>query len=260
MTDIELFKERYVIDNVIEFLPHEKKLTNIHTKQSVILHATAALCLLLLLRSKGELVTQKELWLFAWGEKHHRVTQNAFYQCILNLRRAFILLSFEDPVIVTVPRKGILISKDIISFCINDEGEEDEDNSIVSYNTLPSAPALAIHGSPTHNYFFYTLAAILLSFIFVTLLMKKKPGYYDDYILDDAHTGKCQIYVNADARGYTRHSVVIDKYAAECSSDRYIYITAFRNMKNVSLLVCNKKVTESKNSCTSYYFPELATK
>jgi len=35
MTDIELFKERYVIDNVIEFLPHEKNL-RISTQNSLL--------------------------------------------------------------------------------------------------------------------------------------------------------------------------------------------------------------------------------
>lgn len=99
------------------FIVSRREIVDTESSNKIKLQVPASLCLERLLLKRGEIVSQEELILCGWGEKRNAsVSANAYYQCILHLRKSFTNMGLSD-FIVTVPRMGLKISDSItISF------------------------------------------------------------------------------------------------------------------------------------------------
>ncbi|WP_434638887.1 winged helix-turn-helix domain-containing protein [Klebsiella sp. I138] len=95
------------------FIVSRRELVDTVTSKKIKLQVPASLCLERLLLKRGEIVSQEELILCGWGEKRNAsVSANAYYQCILHLRKSFNNIGLSD-FIVTVPRMGLKVSDSI---------------------------------------------------------------------------------------------------------------------------------------------------
>ncbi|QKJ85193.1 transcriptional regulator [Paramixta manurensis] len=66
-----------------------------------------------LIINQPEIVSQSELIKQGWGDRHAHVSTNAFYQCILTLRRVLKDAGLENDIIRTIPRRGLKIPEHV---------------------------------------------------------------------------------------------------------------------------------------------------
>ncbi|MGL6018222.1 MAG: winged helix-turn-helix domain-containing protein [Gibbsiella quercinecans] len=119
---------KFIINDHVIFIPNENRITSEdnHSK-NIALTAPASRCLLLLLE-KQALVSQKELYEFAWGMKSQEVTPNNLYQNISILRKAFNAIYIDGKnLIITVPRKGFYFDKTAKVRKVTYEEEKEEE-------------------------------------------------------------------------------------------------------------------------------------
>ena len=263
----------YLIDNIIEFYPAEKLLLNRLTQQHVVLHSTATQCLLLLIQQHNEVVTQDQLLRFAWGEKHREVTHNAFYQCILNLRKSIIKLGVEKSIVTTIARKGLIINKHVTIENIVSSSYHDQIAKEINSNPTEIDVSLANQNleqvsdkdKSKHKNFYLTVSLLLVTILILLFIWISRPDTgtiygMPEYIPLDYPDKKCSYYLNSDYvnNHFTQESKVgrfINNNPTLCSGNKYIYITTYENLKSMSVLICNKKVgNASRNMCSSVYY------
>lgn len=104
--------DKYIIDNEIVFSPQEKQLLSLKNSSTFTMHSASSSCLTLLLEKHGEVVTQPELMVAGWGTNAMRTLSNAaYYQCFVNLRKVFRELGYQKEILTTVRGKGIRVNK-----------------------------------------------------------------------------------------------------------------------------------------------------
>lgn len=264
----------YLIDNILELYPEEKLLLNRLTQQHIQLHRTATQCLVLLLEKHNEVVTQDELLRFAWGEKHREVTHNAFYQCILNLRKSILRLGVEKTIVTTIARKGLIINNDVTIDKITTSRYHDLVVQGMNSNTtnVDNVLAVKIQEEQPHNERFNfhqhykTCGMLLLTSFILIFIWATRPDIRSIYdipnytALDAPEEQKCIYYLNSDyINNYSEQESKVGHFIknnpAFCSAGKHIYITAYENLKSMSVLVCNHKIGNiSRNMCHSIYY------
>lgn len=105
----------WIINSSIVFLPESKKLVSLNNQDiEVVLTAPASRCLLLLLDSFPDIVTQQQFYKTVWQDDGIIVPANTLYQNISIVRRGLRTVGqSEMPLIDTIPRKGFQIDKSI---------------------------------------------------------------------------------------------------------------------------------------------------
>lgn len=268
----------FTIDHIVIFDPHVRSLFNQQTNSSNTLHATCTRCLVHLLEQRGNIVSYDDLLSVIWPENHKNISYNTFYQCILNLRKAFTHIDYNNKFIITVPKKGLCIASEVdvqtterghydgTPFVASDEQdidqEDDQDDElceiICAKENKTTAPATI--ATTTHNNTKYKIICAALAMFFTgslaylySLLNDNFFTGYTEYTLID---NKCRVYVDLSSFDKSRIDSVIKSGSAMCINKSYIYLTAPTNVSRVSALVCNKKFSYfSEASCISYYYP-----
>ncbi|WP_333495278.1 winged helix-turn-helix domain-containing protein [Kluyvera sp. CHPC 1.251] len=250
----------YLIENKIIFIPARQCLMMVDNPQQLKLKPTASQCLLLLIQNHGQIVAQNELLEFAWGGQHRQVSFNAFYQSILSLRKNFLHLKIEKAIITTVPRKGLVIQNDISIEKIATPVQENEPSS------LPQLPEPAFeqdeHSPAPIKKVWITpaeISLIALALVVVSALLSPlwfQDDYFAHYVQGKITPGTCHYYFNNDASSFSRHNYFVDKNPQICTDGKYLYITAYPETKNISVIICTKPLPASgRNSCQSVYYP-----
>ncbi len=105
--------KNYIIDDCLFFDPVKNTLTmsGSHTGK-VVLSKPAARCLVLLIERQGEVISHDDFITEVWGKKGVVVTKNTYYQSISLLRKKLKELGFDDNIIVTLPRRGLMLVKE----------------------------------------------------------------------------------------------------------------------------------------------------
>ncbi|EAP7864789.1 transcriptional regulator [Salmonella enterica] len=113
----------WIINRYIVFLPDNKKLVSLNNQDvEVVLTAPACRCLLLLLESHPDIVTQRQFYKTVWEDDGIIVPANTLYQNISIVRRGLRNVGqTEAPVVNTIPRKGFQIDKDVEITCVDSE-------------------------------------------------------------------------------------------------------------------------------------------
>lgn len=121
----------YIIDNEVFFFYKEKKLCSRKNNTVVSVPGTSTRCLVLLLEKQGEIVTQTELMIAGWGDDAIRHVSNAaYYQSFVILRRLFKELGYNRSPLITVRGRGIRFDKHV-------RVEKNEVNRLDEYFTEP---------------------------------------------------------------------------------------------------------------------------
>ena len=116
----------YIINTHFYFDSELCSLYNQSNGKSVKLFTTSANCLALLLENKGILVEKKHIFENVWYRYNLMVTDNAYYQCILNLRRQIAKVGLDAELIKTIPRKGLLLSSSVTVYMQDESYDVDE--------------------------------------------------------------------------------------------------------------------------------------
>ncbi|TKV14396.1 transcriptional regulator [Citrobacter sp. wls615] len=249
----------YLIENRIIFTPDTQSLARVaQPNQQIKLKHSASLCLLLLIQHRGQVVSQNELLEFGWGKNHRQVSFNAFYQSILSLRKSLQQLDLEQPLITTIPRKGLIIQEsfDIQAIetpeSISSSGEESVAPDTVIEELLPGTSRQSLF--TTAEIIMATLTLIICALILYP--WQASDDYFSDYIKDSKTPTDCQYYFNNDASNFSRHTAFVDKNPGLCQSNKFIYITTYPESKKLSVLLCRSPMkTRQENACQSVYYP-----
>lgn len=248
----------YLLNDSVEFRPDENLLINKHNaQQQVSLSASSARCLLLLIK-KRDIVTQNELFEYAWGNNAASATPNNLYQNISLLRKALKgLTTHNNNWIVTLPRKGFRLDESVVAKEI-----------IVQQHTeavLPEAEKTIQEQPGSGNSFFakcsHPLTARLLTCLgLVSLLIlgavtvdymlfprtsiARKFAFYKD-------VGACKIYFNNDVGSFKKQIKILDTLEANCRRNPYTYVTVYPILRTATVLSCTVPVDSKDPQCTS---------
>jgi len=248
----------YLLNDCVEFRPDENLLINKHNaQQQVSLSASSARCLLLLIK-KRDIVTQNELFEYAWGNNAVSATPNNLYQNISLLRKALkSLTTHNNSWIVTLPRKGFRLDESVVT-----------EEIIVQERTETPLPAVEdrvqekpIRGDTffakcshpqTARLLTYLALVILLIFGVVAADYKLFPRtsiagkfvFYKD-------VGACKIYFNQGGGGLKTHIKILDTLETNCRRNPYTYITVYPILHTATALSCTAPVDSKDPQCTS---------
>lgn len=106
----------YMIDNKVLFIPYKKKLMVVKDNsisKTIFINAPASRCLLLLLTNPQKIISRKDFIEEVWSRQGIVVAQNTYYQNISLLRKALRQAGLSEDFIVTVPHKGLTITRKI---------------------------------------------------------------------------------------------------------------------------------------------------
>lgn len=248
----------YLIEKEIIFIPSTQCMMRVDRSQELKLKPTASQCLFLLIKNHGQIVTQNELLEFAWGDQHRQASFNAFYQSILSLRKSFLHLKVEKAIITTLPRKGLVIQNDIDIEKINTPFREKEftpllPEPIFTEQECPSLPIKRKWMTPAE------IIIIVLTLVAVSMLLY--PGwsqndYFSRYVAAKNMSENCHYYFNSDASDFSRHTYFVKQHPNICSEGKYLYLTAYPETKNLSVITCNLPIhAPQENNCQSVYYP-----
>ena len=248
----------YLIENKILFIPAKQSLVHMDSHEQIKLKPTAALCLLLLLRNHGAILTQNELLAFAWGESHRQVSFNAFYQSILSLRKTFAQMNVEKQIITTVPRKGLIIQREISVEEQQDPVPEAQPEPSPSETITESLPYKATNDKRSilnlTEWWMIIATVIIIGIIIYPRVFNEQ--YFSGYVSPMKYDGQCHYFFNGDSSNHLRHKEFIQEHPDMCQDDNYLYITAYPETKNISVILCTTSMELSRgNSCQSVYYP-----
>lgn len=279
MSDLNPPKDKiFTIDNIVIFDPHARSLFNQQTNTSNTLHATCTRCLVHLLEQRGNIVSYDDLLSVIWPENHKNISYNTFYQCILNLRKAFVHIGYSNKFIITVPKKGLCIASEtdvqkterslydstpVVATALHDEeqsNESDEEHDDELCEILVEGKnkktIAAVHNTDKKNKIICAVLAMFFVSSLAYLYSLLNDDYFSDYTEYTLIDNKCSIYIDPDTFDKDRIDSILKSENAICKSKSIIYLTAPTNISRVSALVCNKKFSYfSEASCVSYYYP-----
>jgi len=119
----------YIIDNKVRFCPLENKLERLDKEdEAVFINSPASRCFLMLLSQQGKVVTQQTFMDEVWQKRGVFVAPNTYYQNISILRKALKKAGFDNNIVVTVPRIGLTLARNIDIKVVSAE-EKAEDHS-----------------------------------------------------------------------------------------------------------------------------------
>lgn len=233
--DTQSGQKVYIFDGKVTFKPSSMTLEYGNPLLTITLQRPASRCLQLLLEKQYELVSQKELMVFGWGEeKEKKITVNTFYQAMYHLRQA---LSQADcpSLIYTVPRKGVGI-------CNTEEHDPKErSHSEVKKNKvsiLIITLAVICCVAACWSVYWYTSKDNISS-------------VFDNY--HNMRSGNCDIYFYDKSLASDKVLRLLKATTVDCNLQQTIFITATALNPRKSLLIC-KSYTDEQHNCSSIFF------
>lgn len=114
--------KQIIIDKTVVYEPLTHSLYIIGNKSTqIVLAIPASLCFFVLLDNHGKIVTHNGLLSSVWQSRGMEVSPNTVYQNISILRKSLVSLGLTGEIITTVPKRGFVISENILIENIDDE-------------------------------------------------------------------------------------------------------------------------------------------
>lgn len=135
-----------LLNNIIEFDNDNSRLLNKSTGDVINLSLTSSGVLNLLIEHKGDVVSRNEIFDKIFVFNGNNITNNNLNQYISSLRRNIKSLGIEEEFIITVPRVGFMISRDIITSDIQYEHME-ADTTLINYKKKRAIKLISIYGA-----------------------------------------------------------------------------------------------------------------
>ncbi|MSE34301.1 hypothetical protein GKF98_22930, partial [Escherichia coli] len=154
----------YTINNLVDFHPGDRSLTNKNTQKTVILQNPASFILLYLLTNCGVVIPQAQLVKIGWGDKNTITSVNTLYQTVLMLRNALSEVGLPRDLIRTVARRGMMITAEI-QRTETESVENVEEGESREEPVWPALTAVALKLRPSRTTL--KMGAILLSALLI---------------------------------------------------------------------------------------------
>lgn len=248
----------YTINNLVDFHPGDRTLTNKNTQKAVILQNPASFILLYLLTHCGVVISQSQLVKIGWGEKNNITSVNTLYQTALMLRNALTEVGLPRDLIRTVARRGMMMTADIqrteIESVDNAREEETEEEP-----TVPEMTTVPRKQRPSRTTLM--MGAILLSLLLVGVSVSLGVFYppaeslFSSYaIIDTTSFSSCTLLLKGKSTLNTRYAVFLTRHPDICQNHNYVYLSGMNSAKNIAAVACQLDIREHpQTKCTTWY-------
>lgn len=262
----------WIINDSIKFSPDTSKLTSISKSDLIVTLTTpASRCLVLLLESAPNVVSQKQLFEFVWAEDGMLVPTNTLYQNISIIRRGLRTAGeTEDQIIITVPRKGFQIDSHVKvykteeQFISNEMTEKmnHQENHITNECNINNTVTNTIERVKTHNLlpFALMIMSLIVGFFFFQIVTPpdSSKNFFKDYNINKVESG-CHFHSkNFDIKklgNFTKYKDIILKTGLDCNKYPWIYFPSSSFTPALSAIACQKPYEKALNSnCVTIYF------
>ncbi|MGQ6550006.1 winged helix-turn-helix domain-containing protein [Serratia fonticola] len=247
-------------------------LTDIGSKHDeIVLTTPANNCLQILLKNKPEITTQKELFEEVWEKYGIPINTNTLYQNIAMIRKAFRQLGLEEDIIITIPRRGMLVADTVeiaeYEECVDSRiGNDAEMASCTLSTPIPDDGLgdVSSHGTLFHHnlkkvslvfsfgILLFIVIAAVTDFTYGNYLKTQSRFYHYSYWGD---YNECQLYVD----GYFINKVKNNggnlpiQADLHCDNNERVYISLYTGLPRESLIVCDGDALDKGSSCRSRY-------
>lgn len=251
----------YLIDSCVEFWPEDNLLHSRINGEEITLFIAASRCFQLLLNQQGTLVLQQELFDVGWQKNAQGVSNNTLYQNILMLRKGLKHAGYEQTVIKTVPRQGLIIPATVpIEKIIPDNQTEYIDPMPVvedSQLVVPSTVKVRHQNQPICRWFIVfslSLIAGIIMFAITNSATKKDLFSNFHYI---GQIDQCSIYLYSSRTTLQSFMQFNAQKKLSCKKLKFIYFSTYPLVPRASVIRCERPFSvEARNSCISEYHLE----
>jgi DNA-binding winged helix-turn-helix (wHTH) protein len=235
----------YLLHGLVAFWPDKNLLiSTADESHNISLSNPATRCLLLLIQHHGSVVERDYFFQHVWENNGAQVTNNAFYQNISLLRRAFKELGLNEEWIVTVPKVGIKLEN---TLRIEVQQQAEEKGVPEPSVRAPGNGKLVIRVWLTLAVFFACLAAGVM-----TWRSEFQPRF-TQYVPLNERMG-CHYYANPDVLDFDKHRQVIQTQTFDCQNYPWTYITLYPNFSRISVIACREQYGAwRENACAARY-------
>lgn len=260
---------KIVLNHRIIYDKNSGSLKDIENKyDEIILTTPANNCLLVLLKNKPEITTQKFLFEEVWERHGIPINANTLYQNISMIRKAFRQLGIEDDIIVTIPRRGMLVAETVVITDYVDSQDTVTEQGEFLVNTSLSEHATEKSGDFENNSSLYKIKKIgviifslMLLFVFIAASAN---GFYQEYLKTKnrfyhysywRNYNQCKLYVDDYFRKKLKEHGDQIPFDAEfhCNNKERVYISLYIGLPRESFFVCDGDILNEGTKCTSRY-------
>lgn len=244
----------FLLNGTVIFSPERNVL---HAKSDetkrIALSNPATRCLYLLIQQQGQVIERDYFFEHVWFINGAQVTNNTFYQNISLLRRAFKELGLNEELIVTVPKVGIRLERQLNVVEQEAEVPRSEKPLPEPVSAIETAPI-----APRRRLLWWVLAAavscIVAAIVTWQTQFDSRLSRYEPLSVVKG----CHWYGNQDVLNFDKHQQFIKASQLDCHSYPWIYLTMYPNFPRISALTCRQQYSRWRdNDCvTHYYFTE----
>lgn len=268
---------KFILNQCIIYDKVAGSLSDITRPSEVIFLTTPANnCLQILLRNRTEITTQKELFCEVWERHGIPINVNTLYQNIAMIRKAFRQLGVKEDVIITIPRRGVLMAEsvqvvnfssdqhpppqspflDMIPVLIDEPEHEPEKSGMQISETMSNIYSSHLNIKNLTIITLYlllmTATAIISSFLYIQYLNTQSRFYNYHYFGD--YKG-CQTYVDSRIDQKNRKLIEASLNAAQisCNNQERVYASFFPGSPRESFIFCDSDILKISSQCRSSY-------
>lgn len=248
----------YTINNLVDFHPGDRTLTNKNTQKTVVLQNPASFILLYIITNCGVVIPQAQLVKIGWGDKNNITSVNTLYQTVLMLRNALTEVGLPRDLIRTVARRGMMMTADIQ----RTETESIENPGGGESGREPTPPALRATAPELRSSRTTLIAGgILLSVLLIGvgisfgLLYPTAESLFSSYaIIDTTSFSSCTLLLKGNNTLNTRYAVFLTRHPDICQNHNYVYLSGMNSAKNIAAVACQLDIREHpRTKCTTWY-------
>ncbi|MCJ2229780.1 winged helix-turn-helix domain-containing protein, partial [Providencia rettgeri] len=253
--------QQVIFDDTILYDKESAKIINLlNTNEVATLTVPANECLSIVLKNSPEVTTQKQLFHEVWEAHGIPINSNTFYQNISIIRKAFKQLGYTPDVLITIPRRGIVISKNIdIKKVKNHHLSEKKPLAVIEKPlTVIEQPLVKKNTTKKNKYHvnlsvvFLILLCLVMVFLYYNNMSKivspfssyKYMGNYND----------CSIYASESYSKNFLDNILKTIGGVACYNNEKLYVSVYSNLPRISVIKCNEYIYLSESICSSYYY------
>ncbi|MCU6349108.1 winged helix-turn-helix domain-containing protein [Enterobacter quasiroggenkampii] len=248
----------YKIEGSVHFYPNENTLRNLKNGQTVTLPSAASECLRVLIEAQGSVVSRDEIKELVWGKRGIVVSNNTFYQSMLNLRRGLENVGISNRIISTHYGKGVKIDDGIEIKLVNVALNDSVSSLIEAEKNIITYPV----SSTVHDKNFQTNIAekrggsrlkkervclvlivnLILCFLCAVMLYAKcsfsREGYFSKYTKTNIQVKNCDIYTDPTLLDETLLRELLKTNPPDCEEGERIYFSSVYPIQRTSVIRC----------------------
>lgn len=238
-----------IINKIVAYDYNNAIIYNINKpEKSVSLYAPTNECLYILLDQYPNVIPQNYFFEQAWEKQGLTTTNNNFYQHISMIRRAFEVVGLNGDIILTLPRRGLSLSKDL-EITHEEKKKQDKKDEIVIDETSNNA---TINNSILRASL-WVVVSILIIILFSILLYNINSPYEKSienyYHVEDIEL--CHLFSLSEGYDISNVKEIIRNEKINCNKAKNLYYTTYPIIKRESLIYCDVLNSTPKN-CISY--------